>query len=111
MAIVEIPGDNPEGEGNLASPALGRLADYTAFDLAALERALQQFLAQMGQLDRELAQRGFYPWLVCLAATAVVYELTRRRTKKPAKGRTLTTPAEKLTFPWRAGLAGLSPGA
>lgn len=109
--LVDLPGDNPEGEGNQAVPAPGGLVDYAAFDLAALERAVQQFLAQMGQLDRELAQRGLYPWLVCLAATAVVYELTRRRAQRSAKGRALTTAAEGPLYPWRVGLAGLAPVA
>lgn len=109
--VVDIPGDNQEGEGNLAESAPSGLVDYAAFDLASLERALQQFLAQVGQLDRELAQRGLYPWLVCLAATALVYEMTRRRAQRSAKAQALTTAAEEAFDPWRAGLAGLAPVA
>jgi hypothetical protein len=72
-------------------PPLQRADVLTAlpsFDLATLERGMQQFLDQIEGVGEQLGGSsgpGLYPWIAAMAAAAVACEVGRRQLKRPVE--------------------------
>jgi hypothetical protein len=99
-----------------SEPSPQGLADCSAFDLTALQGALQQVLGQIQNLGHDMggwltgwATMGIYPWVVAVVVASLAYELNRRRTRSARPGLELALSSEGAPLPWGPGWAGLSP--
>jgi hypothetical protein len=69
-------------------PGPGVLPFLPPVPLAAVERALRQFLDQLEQvrqsLDGDRGESGLWPWIVAGAAAGAACEIARRQLRQPA---------------------------
>jgi hypothetical protein len=80
-------GEAAEGPAVPAGQPGGLLTVLPPGDLSALERGVQEFLRQLEQLGRHLAEpgeeTGVWPWVVAAAAAVAACELARRQWRRP----------------------------
>jgi hypothetical protein len=99
-----------ESDAIIAQPQeADQLAELEASDQAALEAALQQFLAQAGARDEEgldLAGLEVPAYVAALAVGAAMFELRRRRRRKKQPSLALAADGSAPTITWLPGGVG-----